>query len=167
MHRQAGLSPHMLSVWSSVRQPLPQQPPAGHARGCCFAFWSPLRWPRLLPLFYRHSAWVIIARFVAALPHGAYFGIASCVAASLMGPAKRGRGVAFGALRPDHCQRSRRACYNLGGPTLWLARCLSCGYMHLCARRFWPSGGLSRGSPATTAPVSAASSALSRACRSG
>lgn len=35
------------------------------------------------------------ARFVAALPHGAYFGIASLVAASLMGPGKRGRGVAF------------------------------------------------------------------------
>ena len=35
------------------------------------------------------------ARFVAALPHGAYFGIASLVASSLMGPGKRGRGVAF------------------------------------------------------------------------
>ena len=39
--------------------------------------------------------WLIVARFVAALPHGAYFGIASLVAASLMGPGKRGRGVAF------------------------------------------------------------------------
>lgn len=38
---------------------------------------------------------VLVARFVAALPHGAYFGIASLVAASLMGPGKRGRGVAF------------------------------------------------------------------------
>ncbi|MET0783854.1 MFS transporter [Leifsonia flava] len=38
---------------------------------------------------------VLLARFVAALPHGAYFGIASLVAASLMGPGKRGRGVAF------------------------------------------------------------------------
>ena len=38
---------------------------------------------------------LVIARFVAALPHGAYFGIASLVAASLMGPGKRGRGVAF------------------------------------------------------------------------
>ncbi|QDZ16497.1 MFS transporter [Humibacter ginsenosidimutans] len=38
---------------------------------------------------------VLAARFVAALPHGAYFGIASLVAASLMGPGKRGRGVAF------------------------------------------------------------------------
>ncbi|PPL20212.1 arabinose ABC transporter permease [Microterricola pindariensis] len=38
---------------------------------------------------------VLVARFVAALPHGAYFGIASLVAASLMGPGKRARGVAL------------------------------------------------------------------------
>lgn len=38
---------------------------------------------------------VLVARFVAALPHGAYFGIAALVAASLMGPGKRGQGVAF------------------------------------------------------------------------
>lgn len=38
---------------------------------------------------------VLAARFVAALPHGAYFGIASLVAADLMGPGKRGKGVAF------------------------------------------------------------------------
>jgi DHA1 family inner membrane transport protein len=33
------------------------------------------------------------ARFVAGLPHGAYFGIASLVAASLVDPARRGRAV--------------------------------------------------------------------------
>jgi DHA1 family inner membrane transport protein len=38
---------------------------------------------------------VLLARFIAALPHGAYFGIASLVAASLMGPGKRARGVAL------------------------------------------------------------------------
>lgn len=38
---------------------------------------------------------VLGARFVAALPHGAYFGIASLVAAELMGPGKRARGVAI------------------------------------------------------------------------
>ncbi|MET0805895.1 MAG: MFS transporter, partial [Lacisediminihabitans sp.] len=38
---------------------------------------------------------VLAARFLAGLPHGAYFGIASLVAASLMGPGKRGAGVAF------------------------------------------------------------------------
>ena len=45
----------------------------------------------LLPTFEL----VLVARFVAALPHGAYFGIASLVAASLMGPGKRARGVAL------------------------------------------------------------------------
>jgi DHA1 family inner membrane transport protein len=38
---------------------------------------------------------VLAARFVAALPHGAYFGVASLVAASLLGPGKRGLGAAF------------------------------------------------------------------------
>ncbi|MFW7415119.1 MFS transporter [Demequina sp. SO4-18] len=38
---------------------------------------------------------VVAARFVAGLPHGAYFGIAALVAARLMGPGKRGQAVAF------------------------------------------------------------------------
>jgi DHA1 family inner membrane transport protein len=38
---------------------------------------------------------VLAARFLTGLPHGAFFGIASLVAASLMGPGKRGAGVAF------------------------------------------------------------------------
>ncbi|MBF4566903.1 MFS transporter [Plantibacter sp. VKM Ac-2876] len=45
----------------------------------------------LLPSF----GLVLLARFVAALPHGAYFGMAALVAASLMGPGKRGKGVAL------------------------------------------------------------------------
>ncbi|RFA09637.1 arabinose ABC transporter permease [Subtercola boreus] len=45
----------------------------------------------LLPTF----GLVLVARFVSALPHGAYFGIASLVAASLLGPNKRGQGVAL------------------------------------------------------------------------
>ena len=45
----------------------------------------------LLPSF----GFVLAARFVSGLPHGAYFGIASLVAASLMGPGQRGRGIAF------------------------------------------------------------------------
>lgn len=45
----------------------------------------------LLPTFEL----VLAARFLAALPHGAYFGIAALVAASLMGPGKRGQGVAL------------------------------------------------------------------------
>ena len=38
---------------------------------------------------------VIAARFIAGLPHGAYFGVAALVAAELMGPGKRGQGVAL------------------------------------------------------------------------
>ncbi|WP_061962084.1 MFS transporter [Demequina flava] len=38
---------------------------------------------------------VVVARFLAGLPHGAYFGIAALVAASLMGPGKRGQAVAL------------------------------------------------------------------------
>ena len=45
----------------------------------------------LLPTFEL----VLVARFIAGLPHGAYFGIATLVAASLMGEGKRGRGVAI------------------------------------------------------------------------
>jgi DHA1 family inner membrane transport protein len=40
-------------------------------------------------------ALVVLFRFLAALPHGAYFGIAALVAASLMGPGKRGQGVSL------------------------------------------------------------------------
>lgn len=38
---------------------------------------------------------VLVARFLSGLPHGAYFGVAALVAASLMGPGKRGQAVAF------------------------------------------------------------------------
>jgi DHA1 family inner membrane transport protein len=38
---------------------------------------------------------VLVARFVAGLPHGAYFGIASIVAGDIMGPGKRGKGIAM------------------------------------------------------------------------
>jgi DHA1 family inner membrane transport protein len=38
---------------------------------------------------------VLAARFLAGLPHGAYFGVASLVAGELMGPGKRGKGIAW------------------------------------------------------------------------
>lgn len=37
----------------------------------------------------------ILARFLAGVPHGAYFGVASLIAASLMGPGSQGKGVAL------------------------------------------------------------------------
>jgi DHA1 family inner membrane transport protein len=38
---------------------------------------------------------VLLARFIAGLPHGAYFSVASIVAAQIMGPGSRGKGVAM------------------------------------------------------------------------
>lgn len=38
---------------------------------------------------------VVLFRFLAALPHGAFFGVAALVAADLMGKGQRGRAVAF------------------------------------------------------------------------
>lgn len=38
---------------------------------------------------------VAVARFLAGLPHGAYFGIGALVAADVLGPGKRAKGVAF------------------------------------------------------------------------
>jgi MFS transporter, DHA1 family, inner membrane transport protein len=38
---------------------------------------------------------VAISRFLAGLPHGAYFGIGALVAAELLGPGNRAKGVAF------------------------------------------------------------------------
>jgi DHA1 family inner membrane transport protein len=41
-----------------------------------------------------HGYWpVMVARFLAGLPHGAYFGVASLIAASLVGPERTGRAV--------------------------------------------------------------------------
>lgn len=45
----------------------------------------------LLPTF----GLVVLARFVAALPHGAYFGTASLVAGTILGPGNQGRGIAL------------------------------------------------------------------------
>lgn len=39
--------------------------------------------------------WLAVFRFIAALPHGAYFGVASLIAARLMGPGNQGKGVAL------------------------------------------------------------------------
>ncbi|UOQ58643.1 MFS transporter [Leucobacter allii] len=36
-----------------------------------------------------------LVRFIAALPHGAYFGVASLLAARIMGPGMQGRGIAL------------------------------------------------------------------------
>lgn len=38
---------------------------------------------------------VAVSRFLSGLPHGAYFGIGALVAADVMGPGKRAKGIAF------------------------------------------------------------------------
>ncbi|WP_084106228.1 MFS transporter [Demequina sp. NBRC 110056] len=38
---------------------------------------------------------VVLFRFLSGLPHGAFFGVAALVAATLMGPGKRGQAVAY------------------------------------------------------------------------
>lgn len=38
---------------------------------------------------------VAVSRFLSGLPHGAFFGMAAIVASDIMGPARRGRGVAL------------------------------------------------------------------------
>jgi DHA1 family inner membrane transport protein len=45
----------------------------------------------VLPSF----GWVMAARFAAGLPHGAYFGVASLVATSLLGAGQRGKGISI------------------------------------------------------------------------
>lgn len=45
----------------------------------------------LMPTF----GMLALFRFIAALPHGAYFGVASLLAARIMGPGSQGRGVAL------------------------------------------------------------------------
>ena len=42
--------------------------------------------------------WVAISRLLAGLPHGAYFGIGALVAAEVLGPGMRAKGVAFAKL---------------------------------------------------------------------
>lgn len=39
--------------------------------------------------------WIGVTRFLAGLPHGVYFGMAALVAADLLGPERRGQGIAF------------------------------------------------------------------------
>jgi DHA1 family inner membrane transport protein len=41
------------------------------------------------------QGWLLLARFASGVPHGAYFGVASLVAASLADPGRRGRAVAL------------------------------------------------------------------------
>lgn len=47
----------------------------------------------LSSFFANDYASLVLTRFIAGLPHGAYFGVAAVIAASLVAPAKRGRAI--------------------------------------------------------------------------
>ena len=65
---------------------------------------------------------LMVARFVAGLPHGAFFGVAALVAAHLMGPQNRAKAVAHVMTRPDRGHRHRRAAGLLARPGPGLAQ---------------------------------------------
>ncbi|MFC3298827.1 MFS transporter [Arthrobacter agilis] len=49
----------------------------------------------LSSFFASGFGWMLASRFLSGLPHGAYFGVAAVIAASLADPAKRGRAIAM------------------------------------------------------------------------
>ena len=64
---------------------------------------------------------LLVARFLSGLPHGAYFGVASLVAASLVAPHLRGRAVSSVMLGPGRRDADRRPGRHLAGPAARLA----------------------------------------------
>ena len=59
---------------------------------------------------------MLIFRFLSGLPHGAYFGVAMLVAASLVPARTPGAGRGAGADGPDRGHHHRRALRQLAGP---------------------------------------------------
>lgn len=49
----------------------------------------------LSSFFASGFGWMLASRFVSGLPHGAYFGVAAVIAASLADPARRGRAISM------------------------------------------------------------------------
>ncbi|MBP2411245.1 DHA1 family inner membrane transport protein [Arthrobacter stackebrandtii] len=49
----------------------------------------------LLSVFAQDYVTLLITRFIAGLPHGAFFGVAAVLAASLVAPSKRGRAISM------------------------------------------------------------------------
>ncbi|MDQ6753394.1 MAG: MFS transporter [Actinomycetota bacterium] len=49
----------------------------------------------LSSFFAPDYSWLLVTRFIAGLPHGAYFGVAAVIAASLVAPTKRGRAISM------------------------------------------------------------------------
>ncbi len=49
----------------------------------------------LLSIFAQDYSTLLVTRFIAGLPHGAFFGVAAVLAASLVAPSKRGRAISM------------------------------------------------------------------------
>lgn len=49
----------------------------------------------LSSFFASGFGWMLVSRFLSGLPHGAYFGVAAVIAASLADPARRGRAISM------------------------------------------------------------------------
>ena len=49
----------------------------------------------LLSVLAQDYTTLLITRFIAGLPHGAFFGVAAVLAASLVAPGKRGRAISM------------------------------------------------------------------------
>ena len=64
---------------------------------------------------------LMVARFLDGLPHGAYFGVASLVAASMAAPERRGRAVALVLMGLPVANVRRRPGRDLAGPDPRLA----------------------------------------------
>ncbi len=73
----------------------------------------------------------LVARFVAAIPHGAYFGVASLLAARIMGPGRQGAGIALALSGPHDRQCHRRAARHLARPGGGMALDVRGGRRHL------------------------------------
>ena len=69
---------------------------------------------------------MLVSRFAAGLPHGAFFGVAAVIAASLVAPTKRGLGHFDGHGRADRLQRHRRSLRHVAGPERTAGGCCSC-----------------------------------------
>ena len=76
----------------------------------------------LATVFAPTYATLMLARFVAGVPHGAYFGIAALVAAQLLGPGNRAKAVAQVMTGPDRGHRRRCPRRVLAGPDARLAQ---------------------------------------------
>ena len=84
----------MRSASSSVRRCSRSSAPGCRGGRCCWCSWRLRARQRAVARSPRPSARWCCSRFLAGLPHGAYFGIAAIVAASLVPPERRARAVA-------------------------------------------------------------------------